>query len=446
VLQLSFVAIVSVVLFEALAGIATNSLVILSDAAHASFDALTTLILLVTAGWALKPPDEEHTYGHEKVEYIGGLLGGVTLVSIAVILLQESITRLLFGGEGPRKEIIGFIAIGYTLCIDFFRVGLLAKTGESGGVTVRANLYHSLGDMASTLVALLGFYFAAALGLAQLDAVGSFTLSIVLIYLGTKLVWTTAIELSDIMPRRIMEKIQETIETTPGVLEYKEIRARRVGMNYYIDSTVVVSKHVDIEEAHDISAKIERTITDLLKKATITIHIEPSDEETSLDTKIKKIVGSTRDIKGIHNLSIVYANGILRITFHAQVHGGLSLEEGHRITEKVENELQRELGGSPKITVHIEPFDHFKLTNKVVAEAQLERAILKVLGGRSMARLKSIATYVSGQRRYVNVDLILDSKSSVEETHEIVTDVERELQRIFDNTTVTVHAEPRMDD
>jgi divalent metal cation (Fe/Co/Zn/Cd) transporter len=207
-----------------------------------------------------------------------------------------------------------------------------------------------------------------------------------------------------------------------------------------------VSKHVDIKEAHDISTKIEKTITNLLKNATITIHIEPTAEETSLDTKIKKIVASTRDIKGIHNLSIVYAGGILHMTFHAQVHGGLSLEEGHKITENVEQELQRELGGSSRITVHIEPFDHFKLSNNVVAEAQLEKTVLKVLGGRSMARLKSISTYVSGQRRYINVDLILDSKSSVEEAHKIVSDVEKELQRIFDNTTVTVHPEPGMYD
>ncbi len=442
VLQLSLSAIVSVVLFETLTGIAVNSLVILSDAAHASFDALTTFILLATTRWALKPPDEEHTYGHEKVEFIGGLVGGVALVAIAVLLLQESSTRLIFGGSQPRFELIGFIAIGYTLCIDLFRVGLLTKTNENEGVTIKANLYHALGDMGSTIVALLGFYFAAIFGLSQLDALGSFILSVMLIYLGIRLVRTTALELSDAIPRKILKEIRKKITATPGVQEYKGLKARKVGTRYYVDATAVIPKHVDLQEAHDIATRIETGITNLLQDATVIVHMEPSDKEASLENKIESIATKIQGIKGVHNISTSYANGVLHITLHAQVGGDLSLEEGHKLAEKIEQELQSEVESSSKITVHIEPFDRFKVSNRALFEANIGATLQRLLKKYPLVESKGITTYMSGQKRHINIDLIFNSKFSVEEVHNIVTGIEQELQSIFDNTSVTIHPEP----
>ena len=93
-LQLSFVAIASVVVFEGAVGLVTNSLAILGDAAHALLDTVTTLILLVTTQLSLKPPDEEHLYGHGKIEPIGGLIGGVALIGLAAYLFYLSLIHI----------------------------------------------------------------------------------------------------------------------------------------------------------------------------------------------------------------------------------------------------------------------------------------------------------------------------------------------------------------
>ena len=76
-LQVSLVAIASVILLEGAAGIITGSLALLSDAGHAAFDALSTLILLVATHLALQPADEDHMYGHGKIESLGALVGGI---------------------------------------------------------------------------------------------------------------------------------------------------------------------------------------------------------------------------------------------------------------------------------------------------------------------------------------------------------------------------------
>lgn len=160
-LQLSFIAIASVVVLEGFVGLITNSLAILGDAAHALLDAVTTLILLVTTQLAVKPPDEEHLYGHGKIEPIGGLIGGVALIGLAFYLFYEAARRIYTityfpGAFAHQHEPIGFIAVGYTLAVDFFRIGTLWGKGK-GSVTVKASLYHALSDFASTLIALIGF-------------------------------------------------------------------------------------------------------------------------------------------------------------------------------------------------------------------------------------------------------------------------------------------------
>ena len=110
-LQLSFIAITSAIFIECIIGFLVNSLAILGDAFHAIFDAITTLILLSATQISLKPPDEEHMYGHEKMESIGGLVGGITLLALGGFLVVESIIKITWGGSPVIPEPIGLSLI-----------------------------------------------------------------------------------------------------------------------------------------------------------------------------------------------------------------------------------------------------------------------------------------------------------------------------------------------
>lgn len=442
------VAIVSVVLFETLAGIMVNSLVILSDAAHATFDAITTLILLVTTGWALKPPDEDHTYGHGKIESMGGLAGGMALVAIAAFLMYESGSRLVFGGISARLEVVGFIAIGYTLCVDFFRVGTLSRIVDKGSVTVKANLYHAFGDMASTIVALLGFYFATVVGLSQGDAIGSLILSIFLVYLSLGLMRTSGMELSDTISRKVITELRRRVVSAHGVLECKEVKARKVGEKYFVDTTVVVPEHVGIQEAHETATRIESNIAGLLTDAMVTVHVEPSVREASLESKVEDLAATVKGVKEVHNVSISYAGGNLYLTLHAQVDGKLPIEEAHKIAERIEQNLRREVNSTAKITIHLEPFDHLKIGRKSPrVEEKLEETMKELIGKHpEVLKVKSVATHVGGEYRYINIDLTFSRRYSVEEAHHTASDIERELRKRFDKAIVTIHSEPEPND
>ncbi|MEM2538951.1 MAG: cation diffusion facilitator family transporter, partial [Candidatus Bathyarchaeia archaeon] len=131
-LKYSTLAIMSVFFIEILSGLILNSLAILSDALHALFDALSSIILLVSAHVSLRPPDEEHMYGHEKFELLGGLIGGLTLMVVAAYIAAESIIRIFTGKTYMKLDLslAGFLTLTYTLLIDFLRIFIFRSASE----------------------------------------------------------------------------------------------------------------------------------------------------------------------------------------------------------------------------------------------------------------------------------------------------------------------------
>ena len=441
-LKLSLLAISTVVLCEGISGALVNSLAILSDAAHAVFDVVTTLILLVTTRWSLKPPDEEHTYGHEKIESIGGMIGGLVLFVLAVILVFEAGLRLVSTVEIEFSP-IGFVAVAYTLCVDFFRIGILSRTAEGGGVTVRANLYHAFADFASTVIALAGFYLATV-GILQGDAVASIILALVLIYLSGKLIRASSMELSDAVPKTTVRPLQREIMKTHGVLDFKELKVRKAGDKFFVEVKVLVAEALGLREAHDIASSTELNIRTHLGEASVTIHVEPTHKEDSLENKVESLASIVEGVKGVHNVSNYYTEGDLHLTLHIQVDGSLSLEKAHEIAEETEQSLRRNISSSAKITIHIEPFDQLKVSKrwlppKISIEETVRQAISKQP---TVFDVKSITTYLKGGKRHLNLVCSFDKKHSVGTVHSIVSDIERELRKQFEETIVTIHAEP----
>ena len=94
-LRISAIAIFSVVIVEVALGVIVNSLAIISDGLHALLDAFSSVMLFFVVRASLKPPDEEHMYGHEKFEAIGGLIGGLVLIVVALVIFYEAELRLI---------------------------------------------------------------------------------------------------------------------------------------------------------------------------------------------------------------------------------------------------------------------------------------------------------------------------------------------------------------
>ncbi len=251
VLQISFLAIFSAFVVELVFGLISNSLALITDSIHALLDSVVTIVLLLASRMAIKPPDAEHTYGHEKIESLRGLIGGIAILLIACFFIYESINRL----QSPPPSILpGLFAIFagiYIIGIDIFRIVLRRSIKKIGGVTLKADFYHALMDLGSTLVAIAGIALAVY-GFYYGDFITALILGGLLAVLSVKLIYKTALDLTDIISPELVKDVREIANSTKGVIGANPILMRRSGDTIFADITIsqeeilVLIKHMKL--------------------------------------------------------------------------------------------------------------------------------------------------------------------------------------------------------
>ncbi|MEM1536521.1 MAG: cation-efflux pump [Candidatus Bathyarchaeia archaeon] len=444
-LKISAFAIASVAIVEFASGMLAGSLAIISDSAHAMLDAISTFILLYATKASTKPSDEEHMYGHEKFESLGGLVGGIVLFGTALYLVVRALQKILTGELFIVKEweVIGFAAIAYTFCVDILRLRVLYAVKEES-VTAKAGFYHSFADLGSTFVAFFGFGMAS-LGFLMFDVLASLVLSTAIGYLSVKLVRASGLELSDAAPKGILEKVRGEIAATEGVSKIAGLRVRKAGAKTFVEAIIAVPDYMSLEEAHTVASKVEENLKRLLGSAEVVVHVEPPEKEMLTTKLVEQLAGRVEGVKEVHEVSVVHSNGRLYLTLHARVDPELSLQEAHELAEKIEQAIAQEIKNVENVTVHVEPFDSSTQRGPIVDEEEIRQIIFKT--ARSLRRfisVKRIITYVAGGRRYVNIDCCFTEQVNVKKAHEIASKIERAIEQKFSETVVTVHVEPQM--
>lgn len=440
-LKISAFAIFSVVIVEVLIGIVVNSLAILSDGLHALLDALSMVMLFFAVRASIKPPDEEHTYGHEKFETIGGLIGGIVLIAVAILIFYEAAIRLIGNTHiAAGVEFAGFFAIGYALFISSLRVTVFRRVQHIESPSMKAGLYDAIADLSSTLIALLGFGLATV-GFFNADAFASIFLGFMLSYLSIKLVKSSVMELSDTASRELVQKTRKAILSCDGVMKTENLKVRKVSSKIFVEASVQVPKVMSLEEAHYLASKIETCLNEKMGNVDATIHIEPFDKGTKLDELVEKLA-SVEGVKEVHEISSIYAGGKLYITLHAYVNPELSVEEAHKIAERIERSMHAGIKPLENVTVHIEPAG-VAVPATDINEAQVRKVIDKVAKGiASNLRIKRVLTYVSQEKRYINIDCCFTKQVQIKEAHRLASLIEKETKEHFANAVVTVHIEP----
>ena len=440
-LRISAIAIFSVVIVEVTVGAVVNSLAIMSDGLHALLDAVSSTMLFFAVRAAIKPPDEEHTYGHEKFETIGGLIGGIVLIAVAFLIFYEAAMRLIGNSQITAGiEYAGYIAIGYALFIASLRVTVFRKFQHVESPSMKAGLYDAISDLSSTIIALLGFGLAT-LGFANGDAFASIFLGVMLTYLSIKLVKVSVMELSDTASKELVAKTRKVILSCEGVVKTENLKVRKVSSKIFVDASVQVPAVMSLEDAHSLASKIEACLKDAFVNVDATIHIEPSDKERKMEQQVEKLA-TVDGVKKVHEISTNYVNGKLYITLHAYVNPELSVEEAHKIAETIERRIQAEIKPLENVTVHVEPAGA-AIPDAEVNEAQLRKIVEDVAKGvAGNIRIKQVITYFAEGTRYINVDCCFTGKVQIKEAHHIASLVEKETKERFANAVVTVHIEP----
>ncbi len=446
-LKYSTVAILSVFFVETILGLIVGSLAILSDGLHALFDAISSFVLFISVCASLKPPDEDHMYGHEKFEALGSLVGGLTLIVLAALIAVEALLKIFGDGYYINLDFsfVGFIALGYTFFVDLFRMFIFRPALRSGSTTIRVGFYHALLDVGSTLIALLGFLLTIC-GIFYWDSLASLILSSSLIFISFRLVWNSVMELSDMAPRDIVRKVREEMsEVGGGLLKYENLKVRKSGEKVFVRATLKVPDYMSFEEAHELSSRMEAKIVEAIGNADISFHIEPvSVGGLTTEKFIEKLTNKIRGVRGVHDVSVTHHDGKLYVTLHMQVDPSTPLSEAHDLAEKIEETIAKNLSNVENVLVHIEPSNIELRRGQVINEREINDVVqLAAKKYESDLRIKRIITYVAGGKRHIDIECMLSKEISVEEAHKIASEIEDLIREKFSETIVTVHMEPR---
>ncbi|MBI1662295.1 MAG: cation diffusion facilitator family transporter [Nitrosopumilus sp.] len=442
VLQISLLAIFSAFVVELIFGLVSNSLALITDSIHALLDGVVTLVLLLAARMAIKPPDAEHTYGHGKIESLGGLIGGIAIFLIACFFIYESINRI----QSPPPTILPgmFAIIGglYTIGIDIFRIVLLRRSIQKiGGTTLKADFYHAFMDLGSTLVAIIGIVLVSY-GLYHGDFVAALILGGLLAVLSVKLVYKTALDLTDIISPELVKNVRDIATSTQGVIGADSILMRRSGDTTFADVTISLRGDTSFDKAHKISSNVEKNIKNKIPNASITIHFEPNWEDVPLDAKILDIAKSVEGVKGVHNVSTHKTKGKTFSNLHVMVDRERNLSSAHKISEIIEQKIQDNITEIEHATIHLEPFVTVP-ENLNLEDKETEREIKMIL--EKYPEIKKIGRIVSLNFENIlkiDIDCSFDKELSIEKVHDLTSKIEHVIRAEIKNAVITIHPEP----
>jgi cation diffusion facilitator family transporter len=442
VLEISLLAIFSAFVVEFVFGLASNSLGLITDSIHALLDSVVTVVLLLAARLAIKPPDEEHTYGHGKVESLGGLIGGIAIFLIAIFFIYESIHRL----QSPHPEVLpgifAIIAGVYTIGIDIFRIILLQRSIKKiGGSTLKADFYHAFMDLGSTLVAIGGIIFVTY-GFYDGDFIAALILGILLVILSIKLIYKTAQDLTDIISPEIVKNVKEIVKNTEGVIDVQDILMRKSGDTLFADVTISLRGDTSFENAHEVSSNVEKNIMNKIPNAAITIHFEPNWENVPLDAKILDIVKSMDGVKGVHNIITHNSRGKIFANLHVMVDREINLYSAHKISERVEEKIQRDIPNIEHVTIHLEPFLNVP-GNFNIRDRETERKIRGIL--EKYEQIRKIGRIISLNFENIlkiDIDCSFDKELSIEKVHDLTSEIEHVIRAEIRDAVITIHPEP----
>jgi cation diffusion facilitator family transporter len=439
-LKISALAIFSVVIVEVTLGSLVNSLAIVSDGLHALLDAVSGVMLFFAVRASLKPPDEEHTYGHEKFETIGGLIGGITLIGVALLIFYEAALRLISDTQiASGLELWGFVAIAYALFIAALRVTVFRRFEHAESTSMKAGLYDAISDLSSTLIALLGFGLAA-LGFPYGDAFASIFLGAMLTYLSIKLVRSSVMELSDSASKELVQKTRRVIQSCDGVLETRALKVRKVSSKIYVEASLAVPSGMSLEDSHGLASKIETCLQDSFGTVEATIHIEPSEDTLKMDKFVQKLA-TVEGVREVHEISVVYVGGKLYITLHAHINPDMTVEAAHKIAENIEARIRKQIKKLENVTVHVEPAG-VSIPPSQVNEAQLKKTVNELALAIGGIRVKRVVTYAAEGKRFINIDCCFIRQVPIREAHPVASTLEKEIKERYGNAVVTVHIEP----
>ncbi len=256
-------------------GLITGSLGILSEALHSALDLVAAVITFFSVSISDKPADNDHQYGHGKVENLSAFLETILLLITCVWIIYEASHRLITGKVHIEITFWSYAVVITSILIDYSRSRALMKTAKKyNSQALEADALHFSTDIWSSLVVLLGL-ICVNFGIYSADAISALIVAFIVIVVCYRLGKRSIDVLLDTAPKELVKDIEIILRSIPQVHTFHDVRVRNSGADTFVDVNIHLDPKMTLEEAHAISETIEQRICANIKRCSVHIHEEP---------------------------------------------------------------------------------------------------------------------------------------------------------------------------
>ena len=432
---------------KAVVGVATGSLAILSEAAHSLIDLAATVMTYFAVRWADKPADQDHQYGHGKIENVAALAETALLFILSGVVMWEAGERLI--GDHPHAveaTAVAFVVIIASIVVDFYRARVLTRVAvDTASPALEADALHFSSDMWSSAAVLVGLV-GVRLGYPWADSAAAMVVAVFVCYAGWQLGRRTIDALTDTAPAGVAERIGAIARKVGGVASVERVRTRQVGGIVVGEIDVAASRTLPLDRIEVLKEDIGAAVRSALPNAEIGVNVMPRalDDETVMERVM--VIARNRGL-AVHHVTINAIPGGLTISLDLEVDGGLPFGAAHDIADDLEAAIRQEIPEVVEVETHIEPLQSEGAGRDAAATdlAAITRGLAELAAATGALRnVHDVRVRDTDHGQIVNFHCDVDPARTVGDVHELVDELERALRRRFPAVKRVIgHAEPR---
>jgi cation diffusion facilitator family transporter len=426
-------------------GIAIGSLALISEALHSSVDVVATVITWLVVRVSDRPADEEHHYGHGKLESLSALGVIALLYVLAGGILVESWSRLREGAPPPTLSAIPFVVLLVDIAVNYWRARALHRAArDTRSQALAADALHFASDVLGSIAVIFGLALSA-LGYSWGDSAAAIAVAVMISVLGLRLGRSTIETLLDRAPEGGSDKAINAIKTVPGVVDVERVRVRMVGPTHFIDATVQVPRTFPIDRVDEIKRKAQAALSAVFDDADLTFTAVPvARDNESVRERIMVIARNSG--LAVHHVTVHDLGDKLTVSIDLEVDGEMALTAAHDIAHDLEHNIRQEFGEDVEVDTHIEPLEPELPHGTDAAPDRVEvikGALVRFAADGAIHDIHNVRVRDTDAGEIVNFHCRAAPSMSVIKVHENVDEIERALRRAFPTVKrVISHAEP----
>ncbi|MGB9291440.1 MAG: cation diffusion facilitator family transporter [Terracidiphilus sp.] len=266
-------------LFKCTAGFIGHSFALIADGIESLSDVISSSVVYLGLRLAIKPPDEDHPYGHGKAEPVAAIIVSLALIVAGIVIGAESIVLIQTPHPLPQPFTLWVLLAVVGVKVLFSRyVSSVGRGIES--TAVRSDAWHHLNDAIVSAFAFVGISIALWTRIAAADDWAALCAAPVIIFNASRQLRGPFAELLDTAPAPQLEQDVRTVAATvPGVIGLEKCHVRKVGFSYYVDLHIVVEGTLTVRQGHNIAHDVEDAVLQRVPRITeVLVHVEPEEE------------------------------------------------------------------------------------------------------------------------------------------------------------------------